>query len=70
MRIDIVLSAVAAGIATLAFGEMTIEQQKTWERMGKREMLLSRERVSIGNDWFIVEHWQNQIGRASCRERV
>lgn len=59
MRTDIILSAVAATLATLAFGEMTIEQQKTWERMRDREMLISRERVSIGNEWYIVEHWQN-----------
>ena len=54
-----ILAAAVAMSATVAVGEMTIEQQKTWAKIRDREMLLSRERVSIDNEWYIVEHWQN-----------
>ncbi len=56
-------SAMAAAAAALAAGaalaEMSFDDVKRWTEARDRECILSRERVSVGNDDFIVEHWKN-----------
>lgn len=52
--------AVAAALASgAAFAEMSFDDVKRWTEARDRECILSRERVSVGNEDFIVEHWRN-----------